>query len=387
MLGLFVHDHRFPRINNEYYYSYGFDEEFFKRYLSIFDKLTIIGRDSELQLTLRDKVEKISNEVTFLTFRDLKQLRHKETRTNINEKIEISDFVIIRLPSIFGLYAAWRARIKNKPYLIEVVGCPWDAIANKGLTKILPALFITYLSKKAIHSAEYVVYVTEEFLERRYPTVGKYIACSNVTLNSVDENVLEERLKRIEKIDVNDKVIIGTCATVDVIYKGQHDVIEALARLKKEGYEIEYQLVGGGNQSYLKSIAEKFGVIDQVKFIGPLKHEDVLEWLEQIDIYVHPSKQEGLSRAIIEAMSKGCPVFGADAGGIHELIDDMYIFKKGNIQEICNIFKSLSPRTMKEQATKNHNNSKKYIKQVLYKRREDFFKEFKNESKVESRGK
>lgn len=381
MLGLFVHDHRFPRVKNEYYFSYGFDGEFFKRYLSIFNKMAVIGRETDLKLSLKDKTDKVQLDIDFVTIRDLKQLRYKEIRTVINQKIKNCDYLVIRVPSILGLYAAWKARKYKKPYLIEVVGCPWDAIANKGPTKILPALAIKYLTQKVIRSAKYVVYVTEEFLERRYPTTGKYIACSNVTLNSVTEDDLSKRLESINITTINSKVVIGTCATVDVIYKGQQDVIIALARLKKEGYNIEYQLVGGGDTSYLKSVAEKYGVIDQVKFVGPLKHDDVFGWLEQIDIYVHPSKQEGLSRAIIEAMSKGCPVFGADAGGIHELIDEEYVFDKGNVQQICDIYKTFSTEIMKEQAVKNHENSKRYLKSVLYKRRDDFFKEFIEEFK------
>ena len=373
MQGLFVHDHKFPKINGEYYNSYGFDEEFFKRYLSIFDELEIIGRESKLNGTNNERVR---NGVKFLTIPELNQLINKGTRYKINKKIEDSDYVVIRLPSILGLYAVWKAKKKKKPYLIEVVGCSWDAIANKGVTKILPAFIITHLTKIAIRSAKHVVYVTEEFLENRYPTNGEYIACSNVTLNSVVEDDLIQRLDGMKKKETNSKVIIGTCSTIDVIYKGQQDVIEALAILNKNGHNIEYQLVGGGDTAFLKSVAAKYGVEDHVKFLGSLKHEEVFDWLKNIDIYVHPSKQEGLSRAIIEAMSKACPIFGADAGGIHELIDDRYIFQKGNIQQIVDIYQKFNQENMKEQAIKNHNNSKRYLKSVLYRRREEFFKDF-----------
>lgn len=374
MLGLFIHDHRFPRRGNDYYQSYGFDKDFFYRYLSIFDNLGVIGRETDL--ASKEKVEKVQADIGFLTIKDLKQLKSTKVRSSINEKIVKSDYIVIRVPSILGLYAAWVAKRNRKPYIIEVVGCSWDAIANKGWTKILPAAVITYLTRKAVRSAKFVVYVTEEFLERRYPTKGKYIACSNVTLNSVDEVSIRKRLKLIDEQKANDKVIIGTCATVDVVYKGQQDVIVALARLKEEGHNIEYQMVGGGDTSYLKSVAEKHGVIDQVKFIGSLNHEDVFSWLENIDIYVHPSKQEGLSRAIIEAMSKGCPIFAADAGGIHELIEEEFIFDKGNVQQICDIYKGFNKEFKKEQAVKNHESSKRYLKSVLYKRRNEFFEEF-----------
>ena len=381
MQGLFVHDHRFPRKNKNYYYSYGFDEEFFKRYLSIFDKLSVIGRHEDLESLENDKINK---NIKFTTFKNLKQLINKNNRLKIDKKIKKSNYIVIRLPSILGLYAVWKAKKLQKPYLIEVVGCAWDAISNKGITKILPAIIITYLTKKAVYSANYVVYVTEKFLEDRYPTKGEYIACSNVTLEAVKDEDLSKRYKRIGDFNLDKKIIIGTCATIDVIYKGQEDVIEAMANLVNKGYDIEYQLVGGGDSSYLKSVAEKFNVLNRIKFIGAIEHKKVFEWLENIDIYVHPSKQEGLSRAIIEAMSKGCPVFGADAGGIHELIDEEFIFDKGNINQICNIFEKFDKKTMKNQASKNHKKSKDYLKKVLYKRREDFFEEFIQNSKKEN---
>ena len=377
MEGLFIHDHKFPRKNDKYYNSYGFDEEFFNRYLSIFNSLSVIGRNVELNSSPKDyKGEEVDPKINFFTVSHLKELNNKETRIAIRKKIIEADYLVIRLPSILGLFASYEAKKNNKPYIIEVVGCAWDAIANKGVLNIVPATIITQLMKRAVRSAPYVVYVTEDFLEKRYPTTGKHIACSNVTLNAVREEDLQKRLERIESTNLDKKIVIGTCATIDVIYKGQQDVIEAISLLRNKGYDIEYQLVGGGNPAYLNSIAKKYNVENNVKIVGSLKHEDVFKWLEQIDMYVHPSKQEGLSRAIIEAMSKGCPTFGANAGGISELIDSEYIFAKGNVQQICKIFEKFNKDSMKEQAKKNHRNSKKYLKSILYNRRKIFFNEF-----------
>lgn len=381
MLGLFVHDHKFPMNDSEYYNSYGFDKEFFNRYLSIFGNLAVIGREKNIEKKDTNKLEAIDSSVDFYTIKNLKQLGNKKIREEIDQKIIDSDYLVVRLPSILGLYAIMKAKKFKKPYLIEVVGCPWDALSNKGFSKLLPAYVVTYLTKKAIYSAKYVVYVTEEFLEKRYPTKGKYIACSNVTLSEVNECDLNSRLEKIVDKNRTGKIILGTCATIDVIYKGQQDVIKAISRLKKEGYEIEYQLVGGGDPNFLENEALKYGVLEEVKFIGSLDHAEVFDWLEEIDIYVHPSKQEGLSRAIIESMSKACPVFSADAGGIHELIDEEFIFDKGSIDQICNIYKKFSINIMKEQATLNQNNSKKYLKSVLYNRRKQFFKEYISDSR------
>ena len=385
MIGLFVHDHKFPNNGDNYYYSYGFDEEFFNRYLSIFGSLRIIGREYNV-LNKGVEPDLVDKGIKFTTIGNLKQLRNSEVRKKIQKEIQMSDFVVIRLPSILGLYSAKLAKKYKKPFLIEVVGCAWDAIANKGFRHVPAALITMHLMKKTILSSKYVVYVTEEFLQKRYPTYGKWISCSNVTLNDVNEKDLNDRIGKIRNLNLNDKVVIGTCATIDVSYKGQSDVIKAIAMLKREGYHVEYQLVGGGCSENLLNLSKKYDVTNQVRFFGSLEHKEVFKWLETIDLYVHPSKQEGLSRAIIEAMSKGCPSFGADAGGIHEQIDNQFIFQKGNAHEISSIFKKFNKNIMMEQAKKNHDKSKKYTKEKLYSLRKNFFETFINENKFNGGG-
>lgn len=377
---LFVHDHKFPRNGNKVYYSYGFDDKFFIRYLSIFGQLNIIGRETKSNLSDLDLV---SENVNFITLDNLRSLLNFKIRNKIKNEIINSDYIVIRLPSILGLYAAIVAKKNKKNYLVEVVGCAWDAIANKGIAHKPVALVIMFLMKKIIVNSKYVVYVTEKFLQERYPTRGMSIACSNVTLIEVSTKDLENRLNKINKLKLNEKITIGTCATIDVVYKGQEDVIKAMSQLIREGYQIEYQLVGGGSRDYLKKVAKKYGVINHVKFIGSLKHEEVFNWLEQIDIYVHPSKQEGLSRAIIEAMSKGCPILGANAGGIYEQIDKEFVYDKGNVDGIISTFKKFNKVNMLEQSQKNHEKSKSYIKDKLYLRREAFFNKFIDENQID----
>lgn len=70
--------------------------------------------------------------------------------------------------------------------------------------------------------------------------------------------------------------------------------------------------------------AAEYNVMENVQILGEFKHNDVFSWFDDLDIYIHPSKQEGLCRAIIEAMSRACPIIAADAGG-HEQINIAYI--------------------------------------------------------------
>ena len=138
------------------------------------------------------------------------------------------------------------------------LGCVW----NHSWKGKLVAPFMWYVTKKMVKNAPYVLYVTNDFLQRRYPSTGRTINCSNVALPTLDESVLDARLQKIKQMTKNKPVVIGTTAAVDVRYKGQEYVIQAIAELNKQGYNYEYRLVGG-DKARLQSIAEKYG--EQIK--------------------------------------------------------------------------------------------------------------------------
>src|SRR5699024_9667719 len=102
----------------------------------------------------------------------------------------------------------------------------------------------------------------------------------------------------------------------------------------------QFEILGDGDQSSWKLLAKELGIEDNVKFKGVLPGgKPVLSWLESIDVYIQPSFQEGLPRAVIEAMSQGCPVVGSNAGGIPELIQDEYIHDMGDYEELSSLLK------------------------------------------------
>ena len=350
---VFAHDHIFYKYKDEYYSRGGLSGEVLQRYVNIFKDVTVISRQKEIDILTNKLTCASIKGVRFVGIPNFKSIKtfYKIIETNkiIENEVRQSDCLIARLPSSIGSLTIKYAIRHNKPYLIEVVGCAWDALWNHSLKGKFVAPYMYFKTKKLVNDANYVVYVTNEFLQKRYPTKGKSINCSNVALKEFDDNVLKARLNKINNMKGNSRIVIGTTAAVDVRYKGQQFVIEALGKLKKQGItNYEYQLVGGGDQTYLKSVAEKFNVTDQVKFLGSIPQSKVFNWLDTIDIYAQPSRQEGLPRALIEAMSRALPSFGANTAGIPELLEPEYIFSntRRNIDEICNILQSFTKDTM-----------------------------------------
>ncbi len=163
-------------------------------------------------------------------------------------------------------------------------------------------------------------------------------------------------------------------------YKGQEYVIKAVSKLNKEGYNFEYCLAGGGDNSYLRSVAEKYNVVDKIKFLGSLPHKDVFKYLDSIDIYIQPSKQEGLPRALVEAMSRGCPALGSRTGGIPELLNKQLVFNNGAVSQICELLIKLDKESLLAEAKRSFEKAKEYDKTVLDKKRSSFYQKFIDDS-------
>ena len=265
----------------------------------------------------------------------------------------------------------------NKKYLYECIGDAWDAMWNHGIKGKILAPFAYHEQKMIAKNADFVLYVTDSFLQTRYPSKSPSIGVSDVDIPGTKTKNLSERLERIN--NNRGTITIGTTAGIDVPYKGQKYVIKALGYLKKHGIDqFEYQMVGGGNPEKLRRIAIQEDVEEKVKFLGPKSHDGVIEWLSTIDLYVQPSLQEGLPRALIEAMSMALPAIGSRTGGIPELLLEDCIFEKKNYKMIANMLLSYTDKTkMEKEAERNIEfANKKFDKERTDKKRSAFYKHF-----------
>jgi glycosyltransferase involved in cell wall biosynthesis len=389
---LFVHDTKIKEdINGDYYTGGSYSKDVWDRYLRISTNFSVLARKelniygkefatNKFNYFDRNKIDFVEVPSISSSLNSFLNIRTRILRNSIiKEQVLRNDAIIARLPSNNGNIAIKYAKKYKKPYLIEVVGCSWDAHWNYGIAGKVLSLYSFLEQKKAIRHSPYVIYVTNKFLQRRYPTRGKNINCSNVVLTEIDINVLQNRLKKIKKMKQNSLITIGTIGALDVKYKGQETVIKALAKLKNENItHFRYQLVGGGNRTYLESIAKKYGVFEYVEFLGSFPHHKVFDWLDNIDVYIQPSKTEGLPRGLIEAMSRGLTSIGTSVGGIPELLDENFIIwsLRDKEREISRLLKGINNQILNQQAQMNFNHSKKYQKKIIESRRNDFLKKF-----------
>lgn len=310
----------------------------------------------------------------YIEIKSLTSFIKGEHNSYISMEIYNSDFIIARVPSIVAYKTAKYAIKYKKKYLVEVVGCAWDAYWNYNLYGKFIAPIAYKSMKETVKKADYAMYVTESFLQTRYPCKVESIHCSNVFIKECDNTVFNNRIMKINRNEHKVNLVLITCAAVDVVYKGQEYVIRAIEKLKDEGFIVEYRMAGSGHPERLREIAKKCGVDNQIKFLGALSREDVLQAIDEADIYIQPSLQEGLPRAVIEAMSRACPVIGARTAGIPELIDEECVFKRASEVDIVKKIVHICNSNMKNYATRNFNKSKEFLSVNLEERREVYYK-------------
>ncbi len=363
-----------------YYYSNPIQSEY-KRYLVLGNDITIFCHLKKVKKATHDRVDQNALKFVFAEkINSVKAILKGYSKKNdqiAREEVLKADVIAVGLPSDHGNQVIKYAKKYGKPYITTVCGCPWDTYWYYDWRGKIIAPFEYFALRKAQKEAPFSIYVSQQFLQRRYPTTGKSIGCSNVNLRTGIAEVLEKRQETIKELQSVPRVLrIGTAAAIDVPYKGQQYVIKALSELRKKGISYEYHLIGRGSSSRLEEVAKNEGVSDMIFFHGTIPHEQVLDFIDTLDIYVQPSKTEGLPRALVEAMSRGCLCLGSNAGGIPELIEPDYVFKKGCVNEIVNILKNITPESLRVQAVRNFEEAKKYDSDYLKKIRSQFIIQF-----------
>ncbi len=100
-------------------------------------------------------------------------------------------------------------------------------------------------------------------------------------------------------------------------------LIPAFAAVHERMPEAELVIVGDGVLGgRLRGLAARLGVSDAVRFAGYQPHEKMPEFYRSADLFVLPSRCEGMSNALLEAMACGLPVIATPTGGTPELVQD-----------------------------------------------------------------
>ncbi|BBH19567.1 hypothetical protein Back11_09120 [Paenibacillus baekrokdamisoli] len=392
---VWAHDHTFYFNETGKFYSGGkLPYAVWERYLAVFDRVTVACRGQKTlpDADMKGKTLSSGPNVDFLVLPSLSNPVNKLTKKGyveqcLTEIIRSADAVIARMPSEIGAEAIRVATRLGKPYSIEMVACAWDGLWNYGSAQgKLYAPLSLWKTKRLVKRAPYGIYVTEQFLQQRYPLAEAGVAgsCSNVEIPPLSDEVLNQRMERITAYPTrkaNKPFRIGLIGSLNGRTKGIETALRAMARIAVDVPAFEFYILGDGSTDRWHALAVKLGISNRVTFCGVLTSGSaVFEWLDELDLYIQPSFQEGLPRATIEAMSRACPVVGSTAGGIPELIAPEWLHKPGNVKQLAEKLKHAigNQSWMSEQAELNFARAQQYTKGKLDQKRLTFWRSFRD---------
>ncbi|ANU22491.1 glycosyltransferase family 4 protein [Planococcus donghaensis] len=172
------------------------------------------------------------------------------------------------------------------------------------------------------------------------------------------------------------KLVIGYLGSINE-RKGTDFLIDSFIRIKKIYNDTELLVVGNvspGYENYWKNLMEKvlkYG--ESIKYI-PYSNK-VSDIYSAMDIFILPSRSEGLPRVVIEAMAHKIPVISTDVGGVREIIENNingFVIEKDNSEELFSELNSLLKDSLKrkkigelgEKSARNNFSEEVFIKKI-----------------------
>ena len=143
--------------------------------------------------------------------------------------------------------------------------------------------------------------------------------------------------------------------------KNHRLVIEALSKLTDQKYV--YFIAGeGASREELEKLTKEKNIDNKVIFLG--FRDDVYELMHAADIFVFPSRREGLPVSLMEAMASSLPCIASNIRGNNDLIDESggILFENNNLEELITAFEELinDKKKRKQMGEYNREKSKKF---------------------------
>jgi glycosyltransferase involved in cell wall biosynthesis len=321
-------DHRFYRGQHDFFSLKGYSYSFFvERYLQVFDRIRVVARvsDNSINTTGREPVQ--GDNVEIISLGDWQGpvkflLKGGSVARKLRHALSPETAIIMIAPGTIASIAAKPLAQSRRPYGLEVVADPHDVFSPGAHTHPLRSLFQQWYVQRLRHlcyNACAVSYVTQQALQQRYPPGPSTISlgCSDVDLPAtafVPRSRPDSGHKQSYTV-----ISVGTMVQY---YKAQDVLIDAVAMCVGEGLNVRLVLVGDGKyRPDMERRARTRGIGERVRFCGQLPAGDAVRaQLDQADMFVLPSRVEGLPRAMVEAMARALPCIGTTVGGIPELL-------------------------------------------------------------------
>jgi glycosyltransferase involved in cell wall biosynthesis len=283
---------------------------------------------------------------------------------------------ILRVPSWLGVLSTRAVMRRNAPFAVEVVADPYDTFGPGGVRH--PARpFFRWLFPRELRlqcrRACAAAYVTERALQRRYPPAPTSFTTHYSSIELPDA-AFTPTVPSVRSR--GGPVRIVTVCSLELMSKGTDVLIDAVAAIVDAGMDLHLTVVGGGRHlAELKIRARDRGLGDKSRFLGQVPRAEVFRVIDDSDLFVLPSRQEGLPRAIIEAMARGKPCIGTTVGGTPELLEPDDMVPPNDVQAVAAKIREIAHDSarLQKMACRNLQKAWAYSSAQLAPRRKEFY--------------
>jgi glycosyltransferase involved in cell wall biosynthesis len=237
--------------------------------------------------------------------------------SSANELVRLQRILGATRPDIVHLHSSAAGLIgrllirRRLPTLFQPHGWSFQAMQGFGRRGAL------VWERLAARWADAIVCVSEG--ERQAAAAVGVRARWQIIRNGVDEDFLsngssEEKEEARTRLGVPGRVPVAVCVGRLSYAKGQDVLVDAWQRVRMNIPEARLFLVGAGPDREQLQQASGPGI----EFVG--HREDVREWLDASDVVAIPSRWEGMSLSMLEAMARGRSIVSTDVGGARETV-------------------------------------------------------------------
>ncbi|MCR4412033.1 MAG: glycosyltransferase family 4 protein [Thermoguttaceae bacterium] len=301
----------------------------------------------------------------------------------IDEHLRRESAVLLVAPGIVGGLAYRWLREQRRPYAVEVVGDPWECFApgsvRHPLRPVFRRVFSMLLRRQCAHACA-VAYVTEHALQRAYPP-GPHAYQTHYSSIELRRDGFVAVPRPVRTVGPYRLITVGSLAQM---YKGADVLIRAVAENVRLGWDLRLTLVGDGkHRAELHMLAAQLGVGGRVVFRGQLPAGEAIRTeLDHADLFVLPSRTEGLPRAAIEAMARGLPCIGSTVGGFPELLPGEDLVRPDDAAALAAKIREVlaDPARRERMSKRNLSRAKDYREDILSLRRRAFYERLRTQT-------
>lgn len=376
-------EHRFVRLPDGRIYSEsgGRGYAFWSRYLNAFDSVVVVARVSDADAPPRSGSLASGENVGFLRIPDYRGVTglmqgYTRMKSAWREGMDSKSAFLLRIPGVLGTIMAQDVRCMGIPYGVEVVGDPASVFDSGSFNHPLRR-FIRWKAVRSLRmeceGAIAASYVTKFSLQRLYPPSRDAFTTHYSSVELPEEAYVESPRSSGSVSRLPTLVAVGTMSQR---YKGFDVLIDAVTRIP---VDVRLVLVGDGkHRQELEAQVANLGLGNSVKFTGHLPAgEPIRQVLDEADLFVLPSRTEGLPRAMVEAMARGLPCIGTNVGGIPELLPGEDMVPRDDPGSLARLIRRVltEPDRMARMSARNLAVAREYHADILQRRRSEFYRE------------